>query len=210
MGVGWYVIPWEDPLINLARALGTPIPARRSGPLTQLLLPTEAKDALPFSLSAGFGVGSFPWHTDGAHWRHPPRWVVMRLASGGASQTATGLVSLAELGLNEQQRLLLRGAMFVISRGRSAFLRPLLDDITYPGRLVLRLDPRVMRPAHDSSLAAYEMLQRALDATQPARVEWRQGHALVVDNWNCAHMREAVRTEERRNRVLERVLVRAE
>lgn len=117
---------------------------------------------------------------------------------------------MAQLGLDDRQIQMLRGAMFVISRGRSAFLRPLLDDITFPGHVVLRLDPRVMRPAHDSSKAARQVLVEALDSAQIARIEWRPGHALVIDNWACAHMRDAVQVGDLENRVLERVLVAVE
>ena len=76
----------------LATRLGSSVSVRRNGPITDQLMPTPSDQAAPRSLSAIYGLGTFPFHTDAAHHRVPPRYVLMRLADGATSTTPTQLV----------------------------------------------------------------------------------------------------------------------
>jgi hypothetical protein len=50
-------------------AIGTHL--GRSGP-SEMLAPRERATADPWSLSGAYGLGTFPWHTDGAIASNPP------------------------------------------------------------------------------------------------------------------------------------------
>ncbi len=72
-------------LAALGRELGTPIPSRPSGPDVDRLVPNQPDQAPARSLSARYGVGEFPFHSDCAYYKILPRWVLLRLAAGSAS-----------------------------------------------------------------------------------------------------------------------------
>ena len=53
--------------LSIARQFGEPLPSRRGGSLVDPLVPTKQEDAYPRSISAIYGTGEFPFHTDGAY-----------------------------------------------------------------------------------------------------------------------------------------------
>lgn len=76
----------------LGRSLGIPVSVRPGGPTTYRLTPTPVSEAAPRSLSAIYGLDAFPFHTDAAHHRVPPRYLILRLADGARSDTPTVVV----------------------------------------------------------------------------------------------------------------------
>src|SRR4051794_21987068 len=77
-------------LLTAAAVLGwTPVPGRRGSSPVTTLRPTDPKDANPRSLSAQYGRGAQPLHTDGAHLAQPPDVVI--LTCTGTSDTPTRL-----------------------------------------------------------------------------------------------------------------------
>lgn len=57
----------EDEMLSIARYLGNPtLPP--NGPLVKALVPTSAESARPQTLSAHYGTGPQPLHTDTAFW----------------------------------------------------------------------------------------------------------------------------------------------
>src|SRR6266540_143127 len=93
---GWLTVmyPSDRELLALGRDLGTPRSVRPSGPLVDRLIPRNADEAPERSLSAFYGFGAFPLHTDAAHHQSPPRLVLLRLAGGAQSASATLLLDL--------------------------------------------------------------------------------------------------------------------
>ncbi len=66
-------------IIDVANALGTPMTPWEGG-LVQTLEPKAT--AAPNTYSGNFGLDRFPFHTDLAHWRVPPRYLVLRCQVG--------------------------------------------------------------------------------------------------------------------------------
>src|SRR3954453_21363414 len=62
-------------LDNVSADLVTSRLGRASEP--ELLVPRNASGEQRRSLSRTFGLGPFPWHTDGAIALRPPRWIVL-------------------------------------------------------------------------------------------------------------------------------------
>lgn len=191
-GPGWTLLDSGPDLLKIAAKLGTPVPSRQSGPLLDVLVPVESEAAPAHSLSAAFGLAGFPWHTDGAHWQVPPRWLLMRADGDDGGDVATLVQPLSVLS---DEHLLgeMRRATFTISRGRAAFLSTLLARAPDRRSEFLRLDPRVVHPASPLSRRVLASVEDTLSRHSPVRIEWAPGHVLILDNWHTAHAREPVR-----------------
>src|SRR5260221_1254480 len=96
---GWQFLtldPTAD-LCEIADALGTPRSTSARRGLVNTLRVTSQSDSRPNSLSSRYGTEAFPYHTDGAIFRTPPRYGIMRLAPGSTSNRPTLLLDFQEL-----------------------------------------------------------------------------------------------------------------
>jgi L-asparagine oxygenase len=60
------------------------------------LTPKANSEASPVSYSGLYGLGEFPMHTDMAHWRMPPRYLVL-WAQAGSIDVKTPLLDSSKL-----------------------------------------------------------------------------------------------------------------
>lgn len=172
--------------------------AEMGGVKVDTLVPRVATAGRRNSLSSRYGEGVFPAHVDGAHWRVPPRFVVLHCQSCTNGQpTLLYNWRQVELVLTARQRL--EREVFVFASGR----RSLLDTIVDRARRFVRYDPSCMQGA---TRGAADLLRQIGDAVMCAGgelVEWEPGLTVVVDNWQVLHSRGLAR------RPGERVLLRA-
>lgn len=209
---GWSYVSFrgdQQDLLNFARELGVPVSSRRNGPLVDELRPTAKVAANPRSLSAEHGEQAFPFHTDAAYQRIPPRYVLLRLVSGEDSARPTLLLDVKELSIEPEEMQLLRREVWTVFGARSRFLSPLINETLVPEHTILRFDPSCMHPATDGFGASRSILDRAIGTGEPVQIEWERGSLLVIDNWRMLHARPPRPAQDDSNRVLERVLVTA-
>lgn len=181
---GYVVLDQADDSGAAAAALG------RAGPPVMLRArPRDAAD--PWSLSGVYGLGAFPWHTDGAIDPNPPRWLMLT-AVQVTEPTCTELLAPTPEVWAALRRTVLRA---VDRRGRVRHLPAALPATS--GRWRLRWDPRTCEPSGDMTI---EDMARQ-DAT--AEVKWRSGRTVIVDNSRLLHRRPAV--NETTTRLLQRV-----
>lgn len=151
----------------------------RSGPPT-LLRPRGQNLADPWSLSGVYGLGKFPWHTDGAIAADPPRWVVMR-AVHVSEPTCTELLDPP----TETRELLRRTLLRTENRiGRIRYLPAAVPSKS--GRLRIRWDPRTCKPRTGLTIEDMERNKPTMS------IDWRQNRLLVIDNSRFLHRRPAV------------------
>jgi len=182
--------------------LGRPIGARRSSPTSQVLRPLSRTTASARSMSIVVGTDRQPFHTDSAHLRNPPRYLLFRALS--PSTTPTLLVDFQALLLSQDELTLLSREVWVVNGGRGRFLTSIASH--HP--LIVRFDPNVMRPAHPNYGSSRLVLERACGARPPLGVTWPIAQVLVIDNWRVLHARERVSASDSA-RALERVHVEA-
>jgi len=194
----------ED-ILRLGRSLGEVIATRPGGDLLDVLTPKDRIKALPKSLSALHGTGPFPFHTDAAHHRRPPRWLILRCERPGPSDRPTHLVDSAMLKLSPADRRALQRAVWWVRSGARAFPASIISTIG--GAPLIRYDPGCMTPADPSFVPSKAILENALSTTAPAALQWEQGEAVVIDNWRFLHAR-AKGDGDAGKRILQRVLVR--
>ncbi len=149
------------------------------------LVPTPAHLAQPRSHSAQVGTGHQPLHTDGAHRRQPPRWLLLH--SEQPSATPTMLCRLAPPPLITQHSVVLppaaQGGLFLIDSGSDRFLAPLH---TVGGGW--RWDPGCMTPCDQRAREAAAFLSELSEEAH--KYEWTEpNQVLLIDNRQVLHGR---------------------
>ncbi|GGL98396.1 hypothetical protein GCM10010129_47630 [Streptomyces fumigatiscleroticus] len=178
-----------------AAGLGLIEVANRRGesPVTTLR-PRSRDEARKNSLSAQFGKGEQPLHTDGAHLDDPPDFVV--LACENTSETPTRIWIRKYGNAFSYPPEYLSHGIFLVQNGRDSFYSPAFSDGRY------RYDPGCMIPC---DARARDVVQ-FFDEAAAAAVEFMwdaPGKLLVIDNRRALHARgSAVDDPER---VIERV-----
>jgi hypothetical protein len=202
---GWSVLeyPSNQRLDELAAAFGRLVSVRPGGPTVDRLVPLSRSQARPRSLSKVHGRSEFPFHTDAAHHKVPPRLLLIRLADGARTQVPTQLVD--ALGATSLIASALRAGVWLIRPGRQAFYAGVLS--TTPGACRFRYDAGCMIPRTEAASAVEPVLREQLNGAPCTTLQWSPGEVVAVDNWRMAHRRGRVDMPSEDGRVLERSLV---
>lgn len=149
----------------------------------EVLQPTEKAHAHPNSLSALYGQGPQPLHTDGAHQDEPPE--VILLTAQEPSAVPTLLWRLADHLPKENIHDLHEGP-FTIRGGRRTFLAPAV--VGHGRRTCVRYDPGCMTPADGRARRVAELIEaRVADASH---FDWQVPNTvLAINNRQVLHAR---------------------
>jgi hypothetical protein len=152
--------------------------------MVSALHPVPQTMAHPNSLSATYGLGAQPLHTDGAHLPAPPDILVfISRASSGTPTLLWRPNALHDFGLSQPKSA--RHGMFLVQNGRDSFFSSALDGMRY------RFDPGCMSPC---DLRAEETMSYFSNALHQATAyDWSfDSQLLVVDNRRALHARSSV------------------
>lgn len=203
---GWATttdLRWADGTIeNTVRMFGyTLLPTRGRGLKIEVLTPTDQADAHPNSLSARYGTGQQPLHTDGAHHEEPPE--VILLSSQQPSAVPTLLWRFPPTGERPKEiEHDLREGLFTVRSGHSAFLAHAIDGL-YDTRV--RYDPGCMSPADGRARRVAAFIGESEKDATP--VGWDSpGIVLAINNRKVLHARGDATDEPERE--IERVALR--
>jgi hypothetical protein len=196
------LLPYRTNLLTYASKFGRPVASRRSGSLVDELVPKSQEEARRNSMSAQRGLGRFPFHTDAAYFRVPPRFVFLRLAEGASSTSNTLLLGTRELAFSEPELADLRREIWVIRPGRCPFYAPVVGYSSASKSLFFRYDPCCMTPTLPRSSKTEAALQKAFMVAKPSAVAWAPEKIVIIENWTTLHAREAVRAGDCGRRVL--------
>jgi hypothetical protein len=170
-----------------AASLGwTEVASRRGDTTVSVLHPVTESAAHPNSLSAVYGLGQQPLHTDGAHLQVPPD--VLVFICDRPSATSTQLWR-PDVPARRRRPLSTTSAlshgMFLVRNGRDSFYAPALSGSGY------RYDPGCMTPCDARAREVQEYFEQQLSRAS-AHVWSAAGRVLVVDNRRALHARSAV------------------
>jgi hypothetical protein len=216
---GWTVlnVPSSSQLIDIASDLGEPVAVLPRGRVPQTLTPMRPEDAPRRSLSATPRFGSFPPHTDAAHHRVPPRWMLLRCEELGRDRRATILVDSHTLQLSADEWCAPARAVWKVRNRLNSFLASaVIESIAEPlasrtaRRRRLRYDPGCMTIA-DPAFRSVEMrLRDAVERAIPATVQWPSISPWSSTTGGVIHGRAHGADDDGGNRRLQRVLVASE
>ena len=190
----------DKELIELAHSLGRPISSRVNSNIVDHLVPIKKSEAHRQSLSANFGIGDFPFHTDGAYFKIPPRFIIMRYLKGIQNPTPTILCDLNQINSDDKENL--KHCIWKVKSRNNDFLSTILsDDEAY-----YRYDKCVMTPviSKNQNGLFFESLIAELPKTQ---INWTINKAVIIDNWTYLHTRPKVSGQEINNRTIQRIMV---
>ena len=193
---GWAVEDGDLGSIDYqATSLGWEVlPSRKAGPLAEVLKPTAASDAPTKSLSAKYGTGDQPLHTDGAHHVRTPD--VILLSAEGSSDVPTLLWRFSTGRVPNGVLRCLRHGLFTVRSGKDGFLAPALEGIH------LRFDPGCMDPSDQRARRVMAFFDSARESAE--RHDWTtSGTVLAIDNRRVLHARASAEGEP--DRAMQRV-----
>lgn len=156
-----------------------PITSRRSREDVEVLRPVEHEQAPKRSLSATYGLGAQPLHTDGAHQTEPPDIVILAARQPSPVPTMLWRHDWTTAGSIRED---LTHRLFTVDDGRTRFLAPAYSR----GRI--RFDPGCMSPADSRARRVVEHFRNALDSA--TAFEWTDpDQVLVINNRIVLHAR---------------------
>lgn len=196
---GWASSPGslEEIRRDAGRLGWSEVALRRQDPPVSTLRPLAPASARPNSLSARYGMGAQPLHTDGAHLREPPDLVL--LACEATSSIPTLLWGRRII---DHQRIHAQGmnhGVFLVANGADSFFRTAVSG------QVLCYDPGCMTPCDERARGIARFFAEAGESA----IEhlWDEpGTVLLIDNRQVLHARAAA--EEEPERELSRVAFR--
>lgn len=185
---------------EVSTLLGNPT-ALPGGTLVHTLTPRSSTAASLQSYSGAYGMAAFPLHSDLAHWRVPPRYILLRAAAdcpGVVTPLLDGRAILDGLGVKTLAKALVqpRRPLF----GKQALLRLYEPDLK-----LMRWDERYILPATACSTATVNLVRHVIaqSNTHPVMLG-ATADTLLLDNWRVFHGRSAV-PDDCRHRRIERV-----
>jgi L-asparagine oxygenase len=186
--------------ISIATAIGRPM-SPWGGKLVQRLIP-RATDT-PNTYSGIYGLGRFPFHTDLAHWKQPPRYLMLRCIKGHAN-VPTLLLDGRVLVDRVTRDLLVRAVMKPRRPQNGLIPLLLLYEATESGYR-LRWDETFIQPAGRIGVLATQRIAESLTQVEPQSVSLRwPGDTILIDNWQMLHARSQVPVGSE-NRIIERI-----
>lgn len=158
----------------------TPMLSRRGQSPVVTLRPVDSADAPRRSLSAKYGSGPQPLHTDGAHLASPPDIVI--LAAEKPSPVPTLLWRGNLLRTDPAVREDLAHGLFIVDDGIVRSLASAFGGGRY------RFDPGCMRPADSRARRVLEYFEEA--RASATAFNWTHpGQVIVLDNRTVLHAR---------------------
>lgn len=188
---------------TIANMLGIPI-TPWSGRLVQNLTPKE--NSSPNTYSGIYGLSAFPFHTDLAHWKIPPRYLLLRCING-YSEVPT-LILQKQFILESVPGNILSRAIFKPRRPLNGSLPLLMLHGVINGKKCFRWDEVFIKPASKIGNVANKQIRDVLLDAKPLTIELiAKGDTLLIDNWQTLHSRSEV-PANCMNREIQRIYLR--
>lgn len=190
----------EMDTLTLAMALGVPIEPWVGGTV-QELVPRET--ATPNTYSGIYGLGQFPFHTDLAHWRVPPRYLLLRCVAGYADIPT--LLLDGEALFDAVTLDILTRAVFKPRRPVNGSLMLLRLCEPKAEGICFRWDEVFLRSASPVGDLASSLILENIRRTEPLQIALvGAGDTLLIDNWRMLHARSPIPLE-REDRKIQRI-----
>jgi hypothetical protein len=194
----------KDDFLQIAKSLGNILPSRINGPEIDILTPKTKEEAHPHSLSKLYGVHDFPFHTDGAYFLIPPKYILLRYVSGVNNPTPTIIFPIKD-EVNDYNIEALKFDIWLVKFRDKNFYVNIASDTLRKGEMIFRFDPGCMKPVTKSSIGLTSIVKDRIHKQK--EIEWFSNKILILNNWHFLHSRPNVLPLEIGFRTLERIMV---
>lgn len=161
-------------------------------------------NAGPNTYSGIYRLDAFPFHSDMAHWRTPPRYLMLRCRKGYGSVSTDlidGSAIVERVGRSIMSRALVKPRRAL--RG-STPLYSLFRPPTSGRSSILRWDEVFIVPASPAGERGIIQVKDELVEAPRIRIALQsEGDTLLIDNWRMLHGRSAVMADQE-DRVIQR------
>lgn len=173
-------------LTLFARSFGEIRSDPRSPELIREIRPQEFDNAKPNTLSSRYGLSSFPFHTDAAHWEEPARFLMFYCVNPGEGNRPTYLQDSREWQLDEHELDLASRALWAISsrNPKLSTMARIVDE-----NLHIKYDADCMRPMSKLTRELHDLIKKKISTSNRVYVNWNAGDLLVIDNARMLHSR---------------------
>lgn len=186
----------------MAEQFGVPVESRKGRQLVESIKPLRKEEALPKSLSAMFGTGSFPMHTETAHWPVPCRYMFLFCANKGEGKRPTLLLDSRRIRFNKTELQIMKSGIFLFRNSRNSFYSNVISSHSD----FFRFDPGCMEPMNDAATEALRIMNCKISKEKLIKINWHVGDLLILNNWTMLHGR-AGNNKDDQNRELLRILI---
>jgi L-asparagine oxygenase len=193
----------SERLLPLCRLIGVPRGDVRDPRIVRALQPQPVGAARSNTLSSRYGTGPFPFHTEGAYWLTPPKFVVLYCVNPGGGARPTLLADSDSWQLDDSARGLLENAGWKVT-ARRPFLSSVFDR--RGDRVRVRFDQECMVPFTADADSARTLLMQQLEQREGIEIRWSAYDLLVIDNERMLHGRGDTLIPDP-DRILHRVLL---
>ena len=161
------------------------------GPPVHQIVPRVKESTTPNTYSGIYGLDRFPLHTDMAHWRNPPRYIMLRCVVGFdqvPTLLADGAEIVSEVGAELLSRALVQPRRPV--RGKLPLMRIYQPSDSFG---LVRWDELFFRPVSRIGELGVGRFRSALNAIEHRSVALAEkGDTVVIDNWRMLHARSPI------------------
>lgn len=170
------------------------VPTRKGDPCVAELRPTEKSSARRRSLSAIYGLGGQPLHTDGAHLADPPDLIILHAGAPNGTPTLLRKVD----AYRDYERL--SHGVFLVDNGPESFYATVRSEVG------IRFDPGCMIPCDQRSREVVKFFEESINDAH-SHTWTGADQFLLVDNRRVLHARAAVSPGDE-SRILHRIAIR--
>lgn len=190
-------------LLPLVQVFGLLQPDPRDGVLVKDIHPQSRDAANTNTLSSRYGLGAFPFHTEAAYLRRPPKFVVLYCMNPGRGARATLVLDSVAL-FSSLPRY--RGeATWLVRAGRRPFLCEALWGCP-PAGFGIRYDRECLLPRGPAAQREDALIEGYIASSRPIEIQWMPQRLLLLDNHRMLHGRGDSDVDDR-GRWLKRILV---
>lgn len=200
---GYVLVPNVQPsdLALTCESLGRVTVDKRSPQPYRRISPQQIELARENTLSSRYGIGSFPFHTDAAHWRQPPRYLVLFCTEPGSGGRETHLIDTRTWEIDDELRLSMRSEIWRMGH-REQWLGTLA--VENEGEFSVRYDTGCMSPTGPKAERLKIQIESLIDRSSRIRIPWKKNSLLVIRNSRLLHARAAAIAVD-----TDRILIRA-
>jgi hypothetical protein len=194
---GWIAIhEYSGELLNLIENICSELELDISFHIYKKLIPKDKNEVEHFSLSSAYGLKEFPLHTDGAEYKTPPRFLVLRALSNSPTGTCIADAnSICDSNICNSKWSVKTKDGIVKTKLYEKHPKYNIEFIRF-NRLSMKCD-------EGEKLDVY----KAIDNLTVSSILWTKNKTIIIDNWRVLHGRQTIIEEDYEKRILERLQV---